>query len=284
MQIYCYVLLLTSQILLCNLLDCSGTIPGPFVSSCYNPNYTTGSTFDANLQHFLTDLPLKTLQNNYFYNATYGKAPDQVYGLSMCYADASSTACRSCLLEASTGIEAAGCAFKKTAVVWYDACMIRFSNEAFNASNSIGLEGCMAKVPDREPESLPQPNKFNDTLRQLVDGLSTKASRSPMRLAAGKMNYTSTKNIYVLVQCVRLFRSDECRMCIHDLTEFGVEACVQKNSVSGDETLTTVSCYVRFALRPFYVISEAHAPWRTDNIQNTGMYMHPSLSLLSKSQ
>ncbi|XP_078149543.1 antimicrobial ginkbilobin-2-like protein [Carex rostrata] len=140
--------------------------------------------------------------------------------------------------------------------------MVRYSDVAFNATNSIGSIGCGHKVLDSKPESLAEPKKFRDILPKLFDGLATNASRSPLRLAAGKMNYTPSANIYALAQCTRQLPSDECRMCIGNLlTDFGVEGCPGNTSVQADETFVAFSCYVRFALKPFYVISEAHPPW-----------------------
>ncbi|XP_078149510.1 antimicrobial ginkbilobin-2-like protein [Carex rostrata] len=249
MEIHIILLLLTLYILLAD---------GAY--SCFEEKYTIGSTYQSNLQQLLRDLPQNVLQNNYFNNATYGKAPDQVYGLIMCNADASTAACKRCLTEASHGITES-CAFSKHGVGWYDACMIRYSDAAFNATNNIGLMGCEPKVQDSKPEILAELKQFRETMRQLADVLATNASRSPLRWAAAKMNYTLSANIYALAQCTRQLPSDECRMCISDLTDFGVKGCTGDTAVQADETLKTFSCYARFALKPFYVISEAHPPW-----------------------
>ncbi|KAF3325334.1 Cysteine-rich receptor-like protein kinase 25 [Carex littledalei] len=270
MKIHSIILLLSSYILILNIPVYLCARPPNWgclslVSPKMQQNYTIGSTFQSNLQQLLAGLPQKATQNNYFYNATYGEAPDQVYGLIMCYADTSTAACDSCMSEASLGIMEC-CALNKNGVAWYNECMIRYSDVAVNATNNIGLMGCGPKVLDSKPESLAEPKKFRDILRQLFDGLATNASRSPLRLGAGKMNYTPSANIYALAQCTRQLPSDECRMCIGNLTDLGVEYCTGDKAVQADETLMTISCYARFALKPFYVISDAHPPWPNSSI------------------
>ncbi|KAF3325333.1 cysteine-rich receptor-like protein kinase 15 [Carex littledalei] len=254
MKIHSIILLLSSYILLLNIPVYLCARPRDRVCSWQvspkmQQNYTIGSTLQSNLQQLLAGLPQKATQNNYFYNATYGKAPDQVYGLTMCYADASSAACDSCMSEASSGIMEC-CALNKNGVAWYDACMIEYSDEAFNATNNIGGMGCEPKVPDSKPESLAELEKFRDIMWQLFDVLATNASRSPLRLAAGKMKYTSSAKIYALAQCTRQLPSDECRMCIGNLTDFGVETCTGEKAVQADETLMTFSCYARRSWEP----------------------------------
>lgn len=62
-------------------------------------------------------------------------------------------------------------------------------------------------------------------LQQLFNCLSTSASRSPLRMVAKKMNYTYYATIYALAQCTRQLSHNERRMCICNLTDFGVYSC-----------------------------------------------------------
>jgi Salt stress response/antifungal len=233
--------------------------------SCPEPTYTTGSTFQSNLQQLLLDLPRNAPQNNYSYNVTYGKSPDQVYGLAMCYADAKPDECNTCLSDASTGIIEC-CGLKKSGVAWYHACMMRYSFVPFNSSNNIGLMISYHVGDKFIRQNLTDPAKYAETFQQLIDDLARNASKSPLKIAAGTKNYTLSENIYALVQCTRQLQPSECRSCVGALADFKLELLNGTSSDLSDLGLTTASCYVRYSFYPFYVVSEAHPPW-----PNTGI-------------
>ncbi|KAK3039729.1 hypothetical protein RJ639_027070 [Escallonia herrerae] len=85
---------------ICFLFILSLTTPQPkfaYGRCSDNGNYTTNSTYAANLKTFLSSISNSSdLDSDGFFNASIGKNPDQVYALALCRGDQEVTSCRSC--------------------------------------------------------------------------------------------------------------------------------------------------------------------------------------------
>ncbi|XP_042386688.1 cysteine-rich repeat secretory protein 38-like [Zingiber officinale] len=71
-----------------------------------------------------------------FYNDTIGRPPNQVYGLALCQGDLSLGACQGCL-NASVTLITDRCPTGMNSTVWYNHCMLRYSNENFFSTVDI---------------------------------------------------------------------------------------------------------------------------------------------------
>ena len=72
---------------------------------CYDTgNYTSNSTYRANLNTLLASMINNTKINYGFYNFSFGEAPDKVYAIALCRGDASPSECRSCISGASSDL------------------------------------------------------------------------------------------------------------------------------------------------------------------------------------
>ncbi|KAM4113990.1 hypothetical protein ACJW30_04G036700 [Castanea mollissima] len=80
-----------------------------------NDNYTSNSTYKANLNHRLSSLSSNTEIDYGFYNSSYGQNPDKVYALGLCRGDVKP--------DLLTQL----CPNQKETIVWYDYCMLRSS-------------------------------------------------------------------------------------------------------------------------------------------------------------
>nr|POE57900.1 cysteine-rich receptor-like protein kinase 29 [Quercus suber] len=97
-----------------------------------NGNYTSKSTYNANLNNALSSLSSNTEIDYGFYNFSYGQNPDKVYSLGLCREDVQPDICRSCLNNA-TNLLPLLCPNQKEAIGWYDYCMLRYSfRDIFN--------------------------------------------------------------------------------------------------------------------------------------------------------
>ena len=86
-------------------------------------------------QHNLKDLLLSLSSNSTreigFYNNTVGQNPEtSVYGLFLCRGDLTPDACQDCVSTATNEIVQRYCPVEKVAVIWYDECMLRYSNRS----------------------------------------------------------------------------------------------------------------------------------------------------------
>ncbi|XP_058197658.1 putative cysteine-rich receptor-like protein kinase 23 [Rhododendron vialii] len=97
--------------------------------------YAPNSTYKTNLDSLLS--VLSSNSNNAldgFYNYTAGtSAPDVVYGLFLCRGDLTVAACRECVTYASRDV-VQQCPGAKRVIIWYDECMLRYSNESIFAT------------------------------------------------------------------------------------------------------------------------------------------------------
>ncbi|KAM3382782.1 hypothetical protein P3S68_008357 [Capsicum galapagoense] len=92
-------------------------------------NFTANSYYAQNLKNVLGDLYLKTPLTG-FSTSSIGKNYDQSNGLSLCRGDASSDDCKTCVLDASEEL-GKRCPYDKEAIIWYDNCLLKYSNKNF---------------------------------------------------------------------------------------------------------------------------------------------------------
>ena len=99
--------------------------------SCSEDGTTANSTYQVNLMTLFSSLSSKATVNT-FYNNTVagGNASDAAYGLFMCGGDLPSQLCGQCVLNATQTLSSE-CSSSKRAIIWYDECMIRYSNSSF---------------------------------------------------------------------------------------------------------------------------------------------------------
>ncbi|KAL2524360.1 Cysteine-rich receptor-like protein kinase 10 [Abeliophyllum distichum] len=138
-------------------------------STVYSPN----STYKANLnQLFLNLSSASATQNNGFYSYAVGRGPpDTVYGLFLCRGDVNIDICEQCVKNATAEI-VRRCPKEKTATVWYDECLLRYSNQSIfsRVDQSIGLLLVnTGNVTD-------QPNRFKQVLADTMNEIATEAA------------------------------------------------------------------------------------------------------------
>ncbi|KAL8136718.1 hypothetical protein V2J09_002719 [Rumex salicifolius] len=117
------------------------SLPYPLCVYCDNTygNYTTNSTYRQNLNTLLTNMYSDTKITSGFYNFSYGKDPDMVYGLALFQGDVALSDCRRCMKLASTKLLAM-CSYQKQAIRWYNACMLRYTNRTmFGVMDTLPL-------------------------------------------------------------------------------------------------------------------------------------------------
>ncbi|KAK0578916.1 hypothetical protein LWI29_018329 [Acer saccharum] len=76
------------------------------------------------------DSLLDTLSSKASVNTFYNESSDGVYILFLCRGDVSVATCQTCVKNASQVIRQR-CSTNKTAIIWYDQCMLRYSNTNF---------------------------------------------------------------------------------------------------------------------------------------------------------
>ncbi|KAK4439300.1 Cysteine-rich receptor-like protein kinase [Sesamum alatum] len=213
-------------------------------SSCLNNgNYTSNSTYKANLDAVLSSLSTNVGSNG-FYNASVGQNPDRANAIVVCRGDVQLDTCRGCLQNATTEL-LASCPNQKQAINWQDSCMLRFSNET--------LVGILATGPTWylwNMGNATSPDQFKQDLRTLLDNLRGQAAYggSLRKVAAGNISAPDFQTIFALVQCSPDLSPDDCSNCLIDAAEEIPRCCDGKK---GGRVLKP-SCTLRFESYPFY--------------------------------
>ncbi|KAJ3686560.1 hypothetical protein LUZ61_015724 [Rhynchospora tenuis] len=197
----------------------------------------------ANLKTLLYSIPSMAAENGGFYNGTAGEDPDQVYGLIMCYEDASPTDCSACLQAvASSGIQI--CQNSKTAVVFYDLCLLHYSNSNyFSLAETSTSPFCLYNGNYASNRT-----SFNSSLIEVTNSLRAKAPYVVDMYANGS---SSDKMVYGLMQCTKDLTPKECDRCLSNAIH-NSSGCFNGKLDLGLRSMG-VSCYVRYESSPFSV-------------------------------
>ncbi|KAK2974795.1 hypothetical protein RJ640_005579, partial [Escallonia rubra] len=173
-------------------------------------NYTTNSTYAANLKTLLSSISNSSnLDSDGFFNASIGQNPDKVYALALCKGDQEITSCRSCLNDSSQAITKE-CPNQKEAFLGKDECMLRFSSRNILGSMDDGFVAMGFRVDDAT-----DPAQFTKVLGSLLFDLRERASSGRVRkYAADVVNYTSLSKIYGLAQCTPDISKLDCGRCL----------------------------------------------------------------------
>ncbi|XP_038689941.1 cysteine-rich receptor-like protein kinase 10 [Tripterygium wilfordii] len=233
-------------------------LPGLPVTSKAEPNYlyhicpntttfTPNSTYQSNLNLLLSSLASNSTRNDGFYNTTTGQTPDTVYGLFLCRGDLSTYVCQDCVTFATKEVVRM-CPVEKVSVIWYDKCLLRYSNLSF--FNSVNQDALILYNTQNGPNR----TSYQDLVRATVNEVASRAASSAKKFATGEMNFPSSSDaLYTLAQCTQDLSEENCQRCL----KFAI-AYLRNGSV-GARTLTP-SCTVRYETYPFYNLSAAPGP------------------------
>lgn len=124
------VMLITLSLILVSKLVIPSTQAFDYFTNCTaSSNYTQNSQYQRNLDKLLEEITSKASLSGFYYTFV-GQIPDQVHGLYLCRGDMSNQGCGQCVYQAQGSI-LKECPTQIRAVLWYDNCMLRFSNKSF---------------------------------------------------------------------------------------------------------------------------------------------------------
>ncbi|MQM18879.1 hypothetical protein Taro_051874 [Colocasia esculenta] len=194
-------------------VDLLPTTAQPLSQSCSrDTNYTANSAFSTNLNRLLSSLPANGSATGFFDNIVGSDVADWVYGLVLCRGDVSAGDCRSCLDTAAEDIQLA-CPYRKSAIIWYDYCMLRYSDR-----QSLSNPDDSPKLYMWNTYNLTEVDVFNRQLSILMLALVHRAAfnESARMFATGQADYVvdETPTIYGLVQCTRDQSANQCSACL----------------------------------------------------------------------
>ncbi|KAL2924766.1 Cysteine-rich receptor-like protein kinase 25 [Bienertia sinuspersici] len=208
-------------------------------------NYTAESTYQANLNHLLANLTTLA-SSSHFNNYTVGEGTDQTYGLYMCRGDFNSEECDTCIKAASTKT-LEKCPVQKEAIMWYDDCMVRYSNR-----NIFSLEEVWP-IYYRWNEHLnaSDPLQFSQLLADTVNGLIPQGAynTSNRGYATGQAKMSLFEDLYVLIQCTPDILGAPCERCLKVALR-NVGSCCN-NTLRIMTSMYLPSCWLLYSSTPF---------------------------------
>ncbi|KAK9215429.1 hypothetical protein WN944_007434 [Citrus x changshan-huyou] len=219
-----------------------------YIDHFYNNtvNFTRNSTYQSNLNLLLSTLRSNTIHGSSdkfsegFYNSTAGQDPDKVYCLFLCRGDVSAEKCKDCVNFATSNITQC-CPLQKDTVIWYEECLLRYSNVSFFSTMDTEPDVAWWNRDDSTGGLFDQqvPNLMNEAVNQAL---------STTKMFAMKRTYIDVQMLYGLVQCTPDLSTDDCRRCLR-LAISRLDGFCNK-SVGG--RVMYPSCNIRYEYYPFY--------------------------------
>ncbi|CAA2958350.1 cysteine-rich receptor kinase 10 isoform X1 [Olea europaea subsp. europaea] len=225
----------------------------------YCPNTTTyspNSTYRSNLNQLFHALSSNATRNNGFYSYEVGRGPpDRIEGLFLCRGDVNADVCEECVRNATTNI-LQRCPKEKEAVIWYDECMLRYSNISIfsRSEQNIGLSL-------RNTQNITdQPDRFRTVLAATLNELATEAANGlpGKKFATKQANFTAFQTLYTLAQCTPDLSSGQCNACLQDCISNFPTCC----DLNQGARVNFASCNIRYEMYHFYnsTLAPALAP------------------------
>ncbi|XP_050105581.1 cysteine-rich receptor-like protein kinase 10 [Malus sylvestris] len=222
----------------------------------YCPNTTTftpNSTFQSNVNRLLSNLSSNANRSsNGFYNVTVQTTNNAVYGLFLCRGDVVGTdACGTCVANA-TAVARQRCPVEKRVVIWYDECMLRYSNESF-FSTVTDWPGLYMRSTQNATDPTFQ---FNKVIEASVNQAASEAVGDADKFGTNQANVTGLISVYSLGQCTQDLSAMDCNRCLRRAIALLPGCCYGR--LGGRYVFP--SCNVRYEVYPFYAQNASSAP------------------------
>ncbi|KAL5865097.1 hypothetical protein ACOSQ3_002611 [Xanthoceras sorbifolium] len=227
------------------LLQMAFSVNEPLFHSCSGENFTVHGSYEGNLNRLMGFLNHQTPYTGFgLGSSSLGvQYPDQAYGIALCRGDISSSDCKTCVAEASSYIRQS-CPDRKRAMVWYDNCGLKYSDEKFFGQIDNGHRFYMWSA-----QNVTNPTHFNQKVKELLSQLAKEASVTPKIYAAGKLELQGLEKdvIYGMAQCTRDLSDGDCKTCLDGIIGYLPSCCDGKQ----EARVVTGSCNIRYDIYPF---------------------------------
>ncbi|KAL2349525.1 hypothetical protein Fmac_003525 [Flemingia macrophylla] len=220
--------------------------------NCSGSNTTANSAYQLNTRTLLNTFSSNSSAE--FSNATEGASTtDTVRGLFMCRGDVLLELCRQCVRNATRRL-LSECSLAKQGVIWYDECMVRYSNRSFfstvDTRPRLGLLNT-GNVSNQESFMKLLFRTINDTADEAAN-----FSVGVKKYATKQANISAFQTLYCLAQCTPDLSREDCRRCLSGVIGDLPWCCQGKQ---GGRVLYP-SCNIRYELYPFYRTIAASSP------------------------
>ncbi|XLU76299.1 hypothetical protein S245_035352 [Arachis hypogaea] len=211
------------------------------------------SGFKTNLNSVLSWLSSDAATSKGYNHTAIGTATgDAVYGLYDCRGDVTGTFCQFCVSTAASDI-VQHCPNRSSAVIWYNYCILRYSNHDFFGNLTI-TPSWQFPGTKNTTNSTQELQKAETYMQSLIKNATVETN---LLYAMGEFNSGgSSGERYGFVQCSRDLTSDQCRQCLNAMLDQVPKCCATK---VGWQVLAP-SCLIKYDDFMFYKITTSQAP------------------------
>ncbi|XP_052730293.1 cysteine-rich receptor-like protein kinase 25 isoform X2 [Vigna angularis] len=215
---------------------------------CSTNKFTPNSTFQSHLTTLFSSLTSEASNNVQFFNNTITGIDSSytVYGLFMCRGDIPSDMCNHCVGNGTQRLSA-DCALSKAAVVYYDECIVRYSNRSFFSNLTM-----QAGYALWNPTNMTNQESFKILLYDTMNKTADEAAHFPTgskKFATRETSIDIFQKLYCLAQCTQDLSPGDCRSCLDSLINLDLPDCC---AGSQGGRVYYPNCIIRFEIYPFF--------------------------------
>ncbi|OMO64947.1 hypothetical protein COLO4_31692 [Corchorus olitorius] len=228
-----------------SLISCQS--PTYTAHSCLGPgNDTVTASYKSNLTALLDSISSKAVDQTFYNDSLNG-----IYSLFLCRGDVSSNICQVCVKNATQTLTQR-CPSDKRAVIWYDECMLRYSD-----TNFFGLVRLFPRLLMWNPNNSTSPEEGNIGTQGLIFSLVDHGPYTENMFETNEMLVgNGPGRRFGLVQCSRDLNVSDCSSCLRSLLDQTEECCLGKTGWR----ILTPSCLIRYEMYRFYEEPSAPPP------------------------
>ncbi|KOM49884.1 hypothetical protein LR48_Vigan08g071100 [Vigna angularis] len=179
------------------------------------------------------------------YNYTSIGNKNTVYGLYNCRGDVVGYFCQFCVSNAAREIPQ-HCPNSVSAMVWYDFCILKYSNENF--FGKILTHPTWHAVGTKNISNKEETKKGEDFMRSLIRKATVETS---MLYYMDAFNLSFTQSRYGMVQCTKDLTNDGCRECLEAMLAEVPKFCEQKLGWF----IWSGTCMIKYDDQMFYLLN-----------------------------
>jgi len=214
-------------------------------SSCQNTSQEPlSSAYQTNLDKILTWMSSDAATSKGYNHTTIGITAS-VYGLYDCRGDVVGHFCQFCVSFAAREAPKR-CPNRVSAMVWYEYCILRYSNESF--FGKILTHPTWHGFGAKSVSNMAEVHRGEGFVRSLI----RKATKETNQLYyLGGFNLSSTQKRYGMVHCSRDLTNEGCRKCLEAVLPQVHKCCAQKI----EWFIWSGTCMIRYDDQMFYLLN-----------------------------
>lgn len=210
----------------------------------FTPQKPLSNAYKTNINNILSWLSSDAATSRgYNYKSIGNNTP--VYGLYDCRGDVVGYFCQFCVSAASRRV-LQHCPNRVSAVMYYNFCLLRYSNQNF--IGNVTINHPRHHVGNKTLSDAEEIQKGEDFMRSLIRKATVETNK--LYYMDG-FNLSSTQRRYGLVQCTRDLTNESCRQCLEAMLA-QVPKCCEHNL---GWLVGTASCHIKYDDYMFYLFN-----------------------------